>query len=167
MDRNVKKTVKHGGGSLMVWGCISWNGTGRLHRIDGPMNAAKYCEILSDSLLGSLADQSTPISDIIYQQDNDPKHTSRLAMKWFRDHGFQMLPWPAQSPDMNIIKHAWDVLDRQIRTRNPLPHNLDELWVALQEEWENLDMGAVRKLYDSIPRRIEALNDENGGYTRY
>jgi hypothetical protein len=39
--------VKHGGGSIMLWGCFS-AGTGRLVRIEGKMNGAKYREILDE-----------------------------------------------------------------------------------------------------------------------
>ena len=41
-------TVKHGGGSIMLWGVISAAGTGRLVRKEGKMNGAK---ILDENLL--------------------------------------------------------------------------------------------------------------------
>ena len=49
-------TVKHGGGSIMLWACFSAAGTGRLARIQGNMNRAKYIEILDDNLLQSTQD---------------------------------------------------------------------------------------------------------------
>ena len=46
-------TVKHGGGSIMLGGYFSGAGTGRLVRIEGKMNRAKYGEILDQNLLQS------------------------------------------------------------------------------------------------------------------
>uniref|UniRef100_A0AAZ3NYF6 Transposase Tc1-like domain-containing protein n=1 Tax=Oncorhynchus tshawytscha TaxID=74940 RepID=A0AAZ3NYF6_ONCTS len=49
-------TVKHGVGCIMLWGCFSAAGTGRLFRIEGKMTGAKYREILDENLLHSTQD---------------------------------------------------------------------------------------------------------------
>ena len=39
-DRTTTPTVKHGGGNnLMVWGCMGWNGVGKLTEVEGKMDA--------------------------------------------------------------------------------------------------------------------------------
>ena len=50
-------TVKHGGDSIMLWGCFSAAGTGRLVRIEANMNVAKYREIRDENLLQSAQDK--------------------------------------------------------------------------------------------------------------
>jgi hypothetical protein len=53
-DRTTTPTVKHGGGNnLMVWGCMGWNGVGKLTEVQEIMDAKQYCEILGDGLLES------------------------------------------------------------------------------------------------------------------
>uniref|UniRef100_A0AAZ3STH8 Transposase n=1 Tax=Oncorhynchus tshawytscha TaxID=74940 RepID=A0AAZ3STH8_ONCTS len=52
--KNTTLTVKHGGGNIILWGCFSAKGTGRLHRIEGRMDWAMYREILANNLLSSV-----------------------------------------------------------------------------------------------------------------
>lgn len=169
-DRFVKKTVKHGGGSIMVWGCISGRGMGRLHWVEGIMCAPDYVEILEGPLLGSLKDlgyRRTGNSGVLFQQDNDPKHKSRLAMGWLKMHHVKLLDWAPSSPDMSIIEHVWDQLDALIRAHDPLPCNQEEMWAALQEEWDNFPQDKLDKLYESMPHRVAALVKAQGGHTKY
>jgi hypothetical protein len=53
-DRTTTPTVKHGGdNNLMVWGCMGWNGVGKLTEVQGIMDAQQYCDILEDGLVES------------------------------------------------------------------------------------------------------------------
>ena len=143
---------------------------GRLHRIDGIMCGPDYIEILDKQLLGSLKDLNMRWSGklgAIFQQDNDPKHQSKVAEQWFHTKKIKQLPWPPASPDMNIIEHVWDQLDALVHAWNPLPHNKDELWATLQEEWTNFPQASLVKLFESMPHRVAALLKAWGGHTKY
>ena len=97
-DRTTTPTVKHGGGNnLMVWGCMGWNGVGILVEVEGKMDAKQYCEILDEGVVESFEKLDMEEEERYFQQDNDPKHTSKLATTWFSDNNIIVIHWPAQS----------------------------------------------------------------------
>ena len=67
------------------------------------------------------------------------------------------MEWPLQSPNLNNIEHLWCGLERQVRNRYPPPSCLLELEQVSMEEWLEIPLDEVRKMHDSIPRRIEAV----------
>ena len=74
-DRLVQGTVKFGGGSVMIWGCMSWEGVGYAAEIDGRMDGDLYLQILKNELQNYMRFYGLNPSDVIFQQDNDLKHT--------------------------------------------------------------------------------------------
>lgn len=169
-SRFTQKVIKYGGGSVMVWGCVTGEGMGRLHRIEGIMDGPRYVDILQKNLIGTLKDRKlkhTGKYKVIFQQDNDPKHTSHVTKEFFERKNIAVLAWPPSSPDMSLIEHVWDQIDALIRARDPLPRNKDEMWEALQEEWSNFPKAALDKLYESMPRCVAALKKAQGSHTKY
>ena len=165
--RYTKKQVKHGGGKVMVWGCISVQGVGQLFKIDGKMDSNKYISILQEAYLGTLGDLHAKQQDFILQADNDPKHTSKATKAWLKGNGISTLDWPANSPDMNIMENLWAYLDDRVRAHPSNLSNSTKLWNVLQEEWKKISPEYVKKLYESIPRRVEEVCNAKGGNTKY
>ncbi|CAO4373033.1 unnamed protein product [Caenorhabditis nigoni] len=157
------QTVKHGGGSVMVWGCFSGTSIGPLRRITGIMDRFVYEDILENTMRPWA--RSTVGRAFVFQQDNDPKHTSNHIKEWFRRRHVDLLDWPSQSPDLNPIEHLWEHVERQLR--GVRASNANQKFDQLQDVWQAIPMSVIDTLFDSMPRRCQAVIDAKGFPTKY
>ena len=156
--QNIATTVPGGGDSVMVWGCISYDCRLDLITIPGTLNAQRYQENVLEPHVVPHFEAHTLASTPIFMDDNaTPHHLQATAI--------ETLPWPARSPDLNPIEHLWDILGRQVRSRDP--QNLQELTQALHEEWQRIPMFKIRRVIISMGRRLQTVIQAGGGYTRY
>lgn len=166
-DKEVQGTMKFGGGSLMFWGCMTAEGIGYGCRIDGRMDAEVYVSILDDYLLPTIKYYKLKKNKLIFQQDNDPKHTSNAAREWFGSKKIDVLEWPPQSPDLNPIEHLWQHLKKRLAEYKTEPCGILELWERVELEWSKIPVDVCLNLIESMPRRIAALLKAKGGHTKY
>ncbi|MDF4419859.1 transposase, partial [Vibrio parahaemolyticus] len=100
------------------------------------------------------------------QQDNDPKHTSKLCQRYLakkeEEGTLRMMTWPAQSPDLNPIELVWDELDRKVKNKQPT--SAANLYEMLTEAWEEISSDYLMKLIARMPRVCEAVIKAKGGY---
>ena len=140
-----------------MWGCMTWHGTGYACRIDGRMDAELYCQILADEFQQTLKYYNMDPDEIEFQQDNDSKHTSRLARQWFQEHGIKVLDWPALSPDLNPIEHLWQILKVKVSEYESVAKSQKELWERVENEWDKLPVETCQRLIATMPERIAAV----------
>jgi hypothetical protein len=71
------------------------------------------------------------------------------------------------SPDLNPIKHIWDMLGRRMQARKPPVQNILQLEAALHREWQQLSQHDIRPLTGGLRHRVEAVIQARRGFTRY
>lgn len=157
--------VQQGGGSVMFWAGIMNGHRTPLVAVQGAMTALQYRDTILEPIVEPLHQN---VGDgFVLQDDNARPHRARLVNEYLQEAGIERLEWPALSPDMNPIEHAWDQLKRAVRRRRNPPRTVDELRIAAIEEWDNLEQQSLNDLVDSMTRRVRACRLARGGITRY
>jgi len=166
--------------SQMIWGCFVGDKLGSIVFIDGKIKKEEYIDILRKNLLQFIdALTADGLRGIEFQQDNVRPHTAKMTRDWLKDagreHGFIVMDWPANSPDMNPIENLWAHLKLELHRRYPdtkylsgspaairgiLKRRLSEVWWAIGED-------VLNGLVESMPRRVHALLKAKGWYTKY
>ncbi|KAI4881654.1 hypothetical protein NFI96_023697 [Prochilodus magdalenae] len=153
-----------GRGLRMGWGLDSCcTGTGNLVKVEGGMDSNQYQQILETNVQESVTKLTLRLG-WIFQQDNDPKHCSKSTNAFMQRNKYNVLEWPSQSPDLNIIENLWCHLKRAVHARKP--SNLNELEVFCKEEWSKMPLATIQTLIRSYRKRLEAVISAKGGSTK-
>lgn len=151
--------------SVMVWGCMSSQGVGRLCFINGTVNAARYQTILQEELLPSIGNLQLQGGEFIFQQDGAACHTAKTVTAWLQEMNIPVLPWPSNSPDLSPIETLWHEMKKALRT-TPV-RTVPELKSKLTEIWGNFKPEFCQKLVGTMPKRIQAVLKRKGDCTQW
>ena len=150
---------------VKFWGGIGYYGKSKLVVCEKPFNSKEYIRVLKKGLKHVDAQYGGAWE---LQQDGDKAHTSVETRRWMskRRPAINVLEgWPSASPEPSPIENVWPVLKDNIAARNP--RSRKQLIKFAHEEWNKLDLGFLRKLIDSVPRRLLELRRANGGPISY
>ncbi len=148
---------------LMVWGAFSSKDTVGYYSFKEIMDSTFYINILKNHLLAGAKEQFG--RRWTFQQDNDPKHKSKITMNWIKDNVPILLEWPANSPDLNPIENLWAILKKRVEKRHP--RNISELSSQMQEEWERIDLTHLQNLAATMKFRITECIEKKGYRINY
>jgi hypothetical protein len=163
----IAPTVKHPE-SVMIWGCFSFYGPGRLYVIPKgtTVNSARYKEILETRMLPS-AIGMYPDGDFIFQDDGAPCHRSKVVKAWFQEYGVTpMHEWPGQSPNINPIENLWSIMKTMVN-RNKSGNRISLIEEIICAWHRTVTLETLHRLVESMPRRIAGVIAAKGYATKY
>ncbi len=164
-ERFTKKMVKHPP-KVMAWACFSWKGRGALEFLDQGemMNGQRYRRLLDEKLELFMHQHETNH----FLQDGAPCHKAKIVTQWFKERpNIKLIKWPGNSPDLNPNENVWAWMKLQLRETSctnmkEWKEEIVKLWVTRMS-----DSDYLKKLVESMPRRLAEVIEKDGATTGY
>ena len=160
----LKPTIKHGEGSIMVWGCVSGADMGKLKSLEGKVDVEYYYRILGHQM-GPTIKLQGGWQFFIFMQDNASVHTAKKNLQFLEQNNYDLDHLP-QSPDLNPLENIWWAIDQTLLDI-PLPSNANDLLEKIEQICNNYPTDKQLKYIKSMPSHIEAVIQAKGCHTKY
>jgi len=172
-ERHTSFRRQQGGGGVMIWaGIIGDELVGPVRVPDGvKITSVAYCQLLESALLPWLED--VPLQKrcrLIFQHDNAPSHSAKATQAFLSSIGLKgdrLMVWPACSPDLNPIENFWGILKQSIYKDGKQYTSKDDLWEAIKTSARIIPRSEIKKLTESVDKRIEIVLQKKGSYVNY
>jgi transposase len=150
---------------LHLWGGFTSKGVATLTRLDEPLTSEIYTELLGKKIIPEVNKLLGKSWRLLHDSTSRGPHGSHETREWLSTHLSFFDPWPPNSPDLNPIENLWAIVNAQVKSLNPKSE--EECWRALKDAWQKLDIVTLRNLCDSMPSRLQAVIDAQGGTIPY
>ena len=130
--------------SLMIWGCICYDGVGTLTAVEGNINSAKYIDFLDKSLWPVVVWYFEG-KEYLFMDDNAPVHRGQTVKNDIDHNEVTSMEWPAQSLDLNIIENIWLYMKRELQKSAVDILTKNDLLREIQSVWWNIELAGLYK----------------------
>lgn len=146
----------------MVWMAIKYDGRMLMRWCESPMDGKAYTKMLSERVVLRWIKEP----GYTYMHDGATCHTSKHTRAFLTQKRVHVLsPWPAQSPDLNLVEHVWAAMARWMIGKSFA--SVSALWDGVCAAADALDPVLIPNLYSGVNRRFDAVVAAKGGHTKY
>ncbi|GFX42814.1 hypothetical protein TNCV_2931061 [Trichonephila clavipes] len=103
----------------------------------------------------------------MFQSDNAHLHVAKTFRYFCSAQNMQLLPWPTYSPVISHIEHLWNLVGRRFTHDLRPTASKDEVLQRIQAIYNSVSQAYIQNLFEPMLRRIAALIEARGGYTKY
>lgn len=84
---------------------------------------------------------------------------------WLREQKVKVVPWPANSPDLNVMENFHNLWKDRVAARNPTSKTA--LKRIIKQEFHKFTKEEIEKLVESVPVRLRKTIEAKGGHIPY
>jgi hypothetical protein len=131
----------------------------------GTLDSEHYLKIIEQALVPYI--DRLGIQNPIFMQDNVSIHKTRRVTAFLEENSMTVLKWPPNSPDLNPIENAWNLLKRKLAEKGTFPTTKSELVARALAAWSTITPQICFNLCHSLEHRMVAVEKSKGKPINY
>ena len=147
-----------------LWGFIGVKSWG-LFLLPDKADGENYIKVLETGFLPTIKQK---MKEFIFMQDGAPIHNP--AKNFLKTNKIPFLNWPAKSPDLNPIENVWGLMQKIVNKwllKRGSPRNRTQLFSLCKAAFYIVCKKHCQALFDSMPKRIKLVVENEGKMTKY